>query len=227
MYFPETAVTVDLDKAFLFDPKTAKQHVEELAEQHQVRVTFFKPKEFTATSLPDVPVNHQFMCCPRSISDLSTKIGLGFIGPKVRQIIQNANFPVLLPTPAYKEWNSILVFFGGSKNAIRALLSAAQLQKATGFPLKVFTKADGKPRKYYEKILEQNALLSTVRSPDTEWQFHEKGRLKNLLYHVPTDALVVVGAYGHGVIREMLFGSKMETIQTILPNNMLIVGPHC
>ena len=44
---------------------------------------------------------------------------------------------------------------------------------------------------------------------------------------VPHDALVVVGAYGHGVARELFFGSKMELIQTVLPNPMLIVGPGC
>jgi nucleotide-binding universal stress UspA family protein len=37
----------------------------------------------------------------------------------------------------------------------------------------------------------------------------------------------VVGAYGHGVVRELLFGSKLELIQSVLPNNMLIIGPNC
>ena len=50
------------------------------------------------------------MCCPRSISDVSTRISLGHIGPKVRSIIKNAGFPVLTPTPVYKEWKSIMVF---------------------------------------------------------------------------------------------------------------------
>ena len=54
-----------------------------------------------------------------------------------------------------------------------------------------------------------------------------KGRFKKLLYEVPSDALVVVGAYGHGAIKEILFGSKMETIQSVLPNTMLIIGPNC
>ena len=35
-----------------------------------------------------------------------------------------------------------------------------------------------------------------------------------------------MGAYGHGVVREMLFGSTMEMIQTHLPNTMLIAGPN-
>jgi nucleotide-binding universal stress UspA family protein len=38
---------------------------------------------------------------------------------------------------------------------------------------------------------------------------------------------LVVGAFGHGLIKDFLFGSKMETIQSCMPNNMLLVGPNC
>jgi len=47
------------------------------------------------------------------------------------------------------------------------------------------------------------------------------------LYNVPHDALLVLGAYGHGLIKDLLFGSKMETIQSWMPNNILLVGPNC
>jgi nucleotide-binding universal stress UspA family protein len=43
---------------------------------------------------------------------------------------------------------------------------------------------------------------------------------------VPHDALVILGAYGHGLIRNLVFGSKMENIQSTIPNNLLIVGPN-
>jgi hypothetical protein len=41
---------------------------------------------------------------------------------------------------------------------------------------------------------------------------------------VPHDALVILGAFSHGLIRDMMFGSKMEKIQTSITNNLLIVG---
>lgn len=44
-------------------------------------------------------------------------------------------------------------------------------------------------------------------------------------YAVRHDALAVIGAYGHGVVKEVLFGSFMEHIHTMLPNNLLLVGP--
>jgi nucleotide-binding universal stress UspA family protein len=42
---------------------------------------------------------------------------------------------------------------------------------------------------------------------------------------VHSDALVVAGAHGHGVAKDLLFGSKLELIQSELPNPMVIVGP--
>ncbi len=227
MYFQRRAVTVDLSKYFLYEPKTAKQHAEKLISEHGVEASFFEPKDFTALSLPDVPVDHDYMCCPRSISDLSTKVSLGYFGPKVRQIIQNASFPVLIPTPVFKEWKRMVVFFGGSSNAVRALQVALSIHNESGMPLTLFTKAEHKPQSHYQEILKKNNLMASVQSMGVDWMFFESGSLRSLLYEVQSDALVILGAYGHGAIKEVLFGSKMETIQTVLPNNMLIIGPQC
>ena len=43
------------------------------------------------------------------------------------------------------------------------------------------------------------------------------------LFH---DALVLSGAYGHGLVKNLVFGSKMEIAQNALTNNMLVSGPH-
>ena len=227
MYFENKAVTVDLDKAFLNDPKTAHDHVDQLVKTHRLDAHFIEPTDFTALDLPDMPTDFRFMCCPRSISDLSTKIGLGYIGPKVRQIILHAKFPVLIPTPVFKPWHRIMAFFGGSENAIAAVKVALQLSRESGVPLQLFTVANRKPKSAYEALLNENGLLGQLNAQQTDWMFFSKGGFSKLLYEVPSDVLAVVGAYGHGVIREMIFGSKMERIQTILPNNMLIVGPNC
>ena len=64
-------------------------------------------------------------------------------------------------------------------------------------------------------------LADSVR----DWQFFEKGRFEDNLYEVPHDALVVLGAYGHGLIKDFVFGNKMERIQSTISNNLLIAGP--
>ena len=52
------------------------------------------------------------------------------------------------------------------------------------------------------------------------------GEFAQNLYDLPHDALVLSGAYGHGLIKNMLFGSKVEITQATLTNNMLVSGPH-
>ena len=118
MYFENDVVQVDLDGSYLRYPGTAKQHVQDLARAEGIEAVFFTPKNFTASTLPDIPVDFDFMCCPRSISDLTTKISLGHIGTGVRKIIKCATFPVLIPNSSFKPWKSIVVCYGGSANSI-------------------------------------------------------------------------------------------------------------
>ena len=96
MYFENDVVQIDLDNSYLTAPETARSHAAALADEGKARYGFLAPKHFTASTLPDIPTHFDFMCCPRSISDLSSKIGLGYIGPRVRRIVKSARFPVLI-----------------------------------------------------------------------------------------------------------------------------------
>ncbi len=226
MYFSREIVTIHLDSSFLKFPETAKRHAEELVQDAGLEASFLEPKGFTASTLPDIPTDFGFMTCPRTISDISSKIGLGYIGAKVREIIKNSAFPVLIPPPVFKKWNSVLVFFGGSQNALNAVKVGINLSYLSGFPLRMFTYAQKKSRSYYEEIIEQADLTNDLEKRLVEWIFITQGSFYENLYEVPHDALVVVGAYGHGLIKDLLFGSIMEKVQSFLPNAMAIVGPH-
>ena len=59
-----------------------------------------------------------------------------------------------------------------------------------------------------------------------KWHVFTENSFEENLYEVPHDALVILGAYGHGLIRNMFFGCKMEKIQATISNNLLIVGPN-
>ncbi len=227
MYFENDVVQVDMDQSYLRAPDTARQHAAEIVTAEGLQPPkFIEPKHFTASTLPDIPVDFDFMTCPRSISDLSSKIGLGYIGPRVRRIVQSARFPVLIPSSVYKPWKSIVVFFGGSANAVKALRLGIRLGRLSGKPVDVFTQEGRRTRKDYEDILEEQKLSRDMENSVNEWQLFSSGDFRNNLYHVPHDALVILGAYGHGLLKELLFGSTMETVQTMLPNTLLIVGPH-
>ncbi len=226
MYFDNDVVQVDLDESYLKDPDTAQAHAEELLAQAGLPARFLNPKNFTASTLPDIPTNFDFMCCPRSISDLSSKIGLGYLGPRVRRIVTSARFPVLITSPVAKPWESIAVFFGGSANALNALKLGLRIRRQTDMPLRMFTQAENRPRTDYESIIRDQGLEAEMTPLLDEWVFFEKGEFESNLYQVPHNALVIMGAYGHGLIRDLVFGSKMEKIQSTISNNFLVVGPN-
>ena len=226
MYFQNSIVTVDLDSSFLRDPEHAVEHAESIIRKGGLTPDFIQPNKLAASTIPALPVNFGYMCCPRSISDLSTKIGLGYIGPKVRSIVRNAGFLVLIPTPVYKEWKGITVFFGGSRNALNALSVGMRIAEASGYPLQIFTQGEKNSKDSYQEILRQHDLLKEIEAGKIEQLFFENGDLRNNLYAVPHDHLVIIGAYGHGLIKDLIFGSMMEKVQSVLPNNMLIVGPN-
>lgn len=227
MYFSNDAVQIDLDHSYLKSPKTAKSHAKDLFNEMGIKPMFYEPKNFTASSLPDISTNFDYLCCPRSVSDLSSRIGLGHIGPKVRRIIKHATFPILITSPVFKPWKSISVFFGGSKNALNALKSGLKIAMSSGLPLNIYTLLEKKGETYFKKLIEENDLEEPVRQLSSQWHFYKKSDFDILLYDVPHDSLIVLGAYGHGMIKDILFGSKMEYIQLTVTNNLLITGPHC
>ncbi|MFW6011147.1 MAG: universal stress protein [Desulfosalsimonas sp.] len=227
MYFENDVVQVDLDSSYLRDPDTTEKHVTEIVKEMGLEdPRFLEPKHFTASTLPDIPVNFDFMCCPRSITDLSTKIGLGYIGPRVRRIVQSARFPVLIPSFVYKPWKSLAVMFGGSANALRALRLGIKLSRISGLPLDVFTQEGKHKRKDYEQIIQDEGLAPEIDKYVRKWRIFEKEPFKVNLYEIPHNALIIIGAYGHGLVKELLFGNTMEIVQSVCPNSMLIVGPN-
>jgi len=226
MYFENDVVQIDLDHSYLTAPQTARSHAADVARRGSIEPTFLTPKHYTASTLPDIPTNCAFMSCPRSISDLSSKIGLGYIGPRVRRIVRSARFPVLITSPVYKPWNSVAVFFGGSANAVKALKLGIRISRESELPLDIYTQIEHKDRSHYQAIVRQEQLDQTLERHVRAWHFFEAGKFEENLYDIPHDALVVLGAFGHGLIKDFVFGSKMEKIQSTISNNLLIVGPQ-
>jgi nucleotide-binding universal stress UspA family protein len=225
MYFDDEAVQVDLDRSYLASPGNARERARALASQAGLNPRFLKPRHRTARDLPDVPTHFQRMSCPRSISDLSSKIGLGYIGPKVRRIIQSAPFPVLMASPVFKAWKSVLVLFGGSENACKALTTGLQIARRSGLPLDVFIQIE-QDEFFYREQIHAAGLEKELSEQVRHWHQFEQGEFDHNLYTVPHDALVLSGAYGHGLIKQMFFGSKLETVQSTLTSNMLVSGPR-
>jgi hypothetical protein len=225
LYFEHDAVQVDLDSSYLTGPTTALDRCRAVLRDAHFDAEFVEAKDYSASNLPDVSTDWEFMCCPRVISELSSKMVLGYIGSKVRKILMNASFPVLMPSPVYKPWKSVAVLFGGSHNGIKAFNLGVTIARNSGLPMDVFTQAGKGDRDNFEALVEEKGLGQLMQEHVRRWEIFESGTFGENLFFVPHDALVVLGAFGHGLIRDIMFGSTMETVQTVLPNNMLIVGP--
>ena len=224
MYLENDAIQVDLDSSYLASPETASERVCAIAQKEGLNVHFYHPKNYTAKQFPDIRPEFDFMTCPRSISDLSSKIGLGFIGKKVRRIIQNANFPVLMPSPVFKQWKSLVVMFGGSDNALTALRFGLWMARKSDLPLKVLTHLE-KDEDYYRGRIRKAGMETEMEAGVASWEMLGNGSFEEHLHAIPHDALVLMGAYGRRRIRKTLFGSKLEKAQSMLCNNLLITGP--
>ena len=227
MYFEHGIVTISLDGTYTRYPETAQQRVEELMKGHTIQWKFFTPSVFTASVLPDLPVDWKVMACPRAISEDTSRIGLGHLGPKVRAVVKNAAFPIFIPSMGYKPWTSIAAFFGGSDVGLRAAQQALLLADRTGLPLKLYTQVDGATRDRCERKVADAGLEAALRKANRQWVFFESGSLEENLYGVDPFSLAVVGGAGESIVRELMFGSKLETIQNTLPNPILVVGPNC
>ena len=108
---------------------------------------------------------------------------------------------------------------------INALRLGIRIAKLTDLKVDVYTQVERKKPEAYRAILRDVDLEAPLEKVLNKWTFFEKGRFEDNLYDVPHDALVILGAYGHGIIRDIMFGSMMEKIQSTISNNMLIAGP--
>lgn len=226
MYFEQEAIQIDLDSSYLKDFKNTRTNLENILADQNMTAFFYQPKDYTASNLPDISSNFSFMCCPRAISDLSSKISLGHIGSKVRKILLSAAFPVLIPSQVFKKWNSITTMFGGSINGIKALQLGLKISQFSNLPLDMLTHSQSDTRQVYEQILDQRGLLHEVQTKVRKWYFFNKGNFSENLFSVPHDSMVILGLFGHGLVKDIFFGSTMELVQTALPNNLLLVGPY-
>ncbi|WP_020677570.1 universal stress protein [Geopsychrobacter electrodiphilus] len=223
MYFDPEVVQVDLDSSYLTDPATARDHISEILAFHQVEHTLVVPKGKTASDLPDLPIHFSLMTCPRSMSEDTRKIALGVIGSKVRRIVQSAHFPIFLPAPVFKPWTRLSVFYGGSDNAAGALRLALEINRRCNAPLQIFSQGDRIELKI--QLIRQGFAETQIEAFD--WQFLGDGDISSQLFSIPHDGLVMLGAYGKGSMRKLLFGSTMEKVQSGLPNSLMVVGPKC
>jgi hypothetical protein len=98
--------------------------------------------------------------------------------------------------------------------------------RASGMTMDVFTQTGKYSEEDCMNVIKERNLERDRELYINKWHFFESNNFEDILYEVPHDSLVILGAYGHGVIKDILFGSKLEMIQSTISNNLLIAGPN-
>lgn len=194
MYFRHGAVEVELDASYISHAETAEASVKAILAENEGNADFVTPAAYTGSNLPDLSTDFDFMACPRIISDLSSKISLGHIGSKVRDILLHAPFPVFIPSQVFKKWKRIVVMFGGSSNGVKAMRLAIKAARIAGMTLDVITMQENdQPKFHYEAVIKDRHLWPDLEEVMKNWYFFENGSFAENQMIVPHDAMIVMG----------------------------------
>ncbi|HTY62453.1 MAG TPA: universal stress protein [Acidobacteriota bacterium] len=144
----------------------------------------------------------------------------------IAPVVRNSVRPVLVAGAEFREGSeirSILVAYDGSPHASRALLAAAELAMRPGVQCSLVT------------VAQSDDLGREVLAPaETFLSNHGVTCQKRVIIHSkPSDVIcelaasggfdiVVMGAYGHSPIREVLFGSATERILSHCATNVIL-----
>ena len=219
-----STLPIDLDKSFLVSPETALPHARELTQKEEATPYWIIPQNEAEKNYPKIQDHFEFMCCPRCIKEPLSKLSIGYIDSSVRRIINAAQFPVLIPSPVYRPWKRVAVFYGGSVNALNAVKLGLQISRVSGLPMDIFTQIEDGENENIQNTIDSQWLKMEIDKVINKWYQFNSGDFISNLFNVSHDALLVLGGF-HSKKRRN-FSSKMEKIQSILPNNLLAVGPN-
>jgi hypothetical protein len=226
MYCSDAIVTVELDASYTLSRETAVKHADKILHDMKLDYSFFIPASFTANELPDIPSDWSVMACPRVISRNVSRIGLGRIGSKVRSLVRHVSFPVFIPCACFKPWKRVCTLCGDSDLGANVVRQSLRLSEKAGVPMTLCTQKRRNSRNDIEAKIRRAGLESDLERANVEWRFCEEESLEESLYAVPSDSLVVVVGAGETLMREVILGSQLETVQKALPNPLLVVGPQ-
>ncbi|UJS16919.1 MAG: universal stress protein [Candidatus Jettenia sp.] len=130
-----------------------------------------------------------------------------FLGTTVEFVVRQTHRPVLITPSEFRSFKRTLIAYDGSSYADKALRSGAEIAKAMKLPVTVVCVSDKKDDAL-EKLTRARTFLEsyqlTVETITKGGYDHAGGILE--VCNDETD-LLVMGAYGHSRIQEMILGS--------------------
>ncbi|MDA8123707.1 MAG: universal stress protein [Deltaproteobacteria bacterium] len=134
------------------------------------------------------------------------------LGSTAQSVVRNSGKPVLVTPGTFREIESMAVAYDGSGPAHNALKLAAELSKAASWPLSVITVTNDQCLAS-EIMQKAEDYLAPLKIDSTTLVLNGKED-KELLRYIQEGAveLLVMGAFGHNRLRELLGGSTTSAI---------------
>lgn len=130
-----------------------------------------------------------------------------FLGSNLESVVRQTHKPVLVTPEEYKKITKILIAYDGSSFSSKALNAGAEIAQQLHLPLTVITVSDDK--KSGEDILSQ--ATGILKGYDiTHDNMREGGDTVDAILGFCKKGLydlLVIGAYGHSKIRELILGN--------------------
>jgi nucleotide-binding universal stress UspA family protein len=142
--------------------------------------------------------------------------GGDLIGSIVERVARHSLKPCLVTPLRHTPVSKILAAYDGSAHSSRALHEAIELAVAVHAPLVILTVADNFNRDEARAISEEGIKLARAHECPAANLVEEGDPARILLTRAEELGcnLLVVGAYGHSRIREMILGSTTTTLLT-------------
>ena len=136
------------------------------------------------------------------------------LGSNLERVVRSATKPVLVASRAFKPISKFLIAFDGGESAMKAVRHIAGGKLFTGLPCVLL--CVGKPTDSLQEKLDDAAALLRKAGYEVEASF-EAGEpedvIKNRIESDNID-LLVMGAYGHSRIRNLIIGSTTEMVRS-------------
>ncbi len=138
--------------------------------------------------------------------------GGAILGSTAQSVVRRSGKPVLVTPEHFREIKTMALAYDGSAPADNALKLAAQLSQQAGWPLSVVIIADDEAlgAKLSQKARDLLAPLAVDGTVITRKGKEDKELLR-FIREGSTD-LLVMGAYGHNRLREVLLGSTTSSV---------------
>lgn len=146
-------------------------------------------------------------------------------GSTVERVARHSVKPCLITPKRFSPVHKILAAYDGSAHASQALREAAELAMAMKMELVLLTVAESSHEEQAEKISKDGMALVKAHGCGAR-PLVAKGRPASAILDAARDGkcdLIVVGAYGHSRIREMILGSVTTQVMTMSQVPVMLV----